>query len=80
MKTFFRILYNAWMKFAGVLGRIQTFILLFIIYFLGIGFMAVISFIFMRDLLGKNLKDKGTTFWHPREARKADMENSKRQF
>jgi len=69
-----------WMKFARTLGRIQTAILLFLIYFLGVGLVAVISFMFRKDFLDENMRIKGPTLWRPRETPGADIENAKRQF
>ena len=80
MKNFFRSLYDIWMKFAKALGKVQTTIILFLIYFLGIGTIAVIAFIFRKDFLDKSFTKELKSFWRPREAERPDPENAKRQF
>ena len=75
----FKAIYRGWMKFAKVLGRIQSAILLFLIYFIGVGFMAILAFIFRKDFLDKKLNDKDS-FWAGRLVETPDLENSKRQF
>lgn len=76
----FKTLYDLWMKFARILGRIQTTIILFFIYFFGIGLIAVIAFIFRKDFLDKGPARDRESFWKPRAAQKPDLENAKRQF
>ncbi len=80
MKRFLKALYNIWMSFARIFGKVQTAIILFLIYFLGIGIIAGMSFIFRKDFLDKGLAKDKETFWRPREAEKPTLENSKRQF
>ena len=76
---FFKILYDCWMKFARILGRVQTALMLFIIYFLGVGIIAIIAFIFRRDFLDKRLYGK-KSFWRDRPAKIPTLEECKRQF
>lgn len=76
---FLKLLYKYWMKFAKALGKIQAAILLFFIYFLGVGVMAVIAFIFRKDFLDKRFTDK-ETFWGDRAPDATDLESCKRQF
>jgi Fe2+ transport system protein B len=68
------------MEFAKGLGWVQTRVILFIIYFLGIAIIAVIAFIFRRDFLDKNLKVAGESFWRKRELETPTPESAKRQF
>ena len=79
MKMFFKTLYRYWMKFAKVLGKIQTAIILFFIYFIGVGVISIIAFIFRRDFLDKRLAGK-ESFWRDRIASTPNLENCKRQF
>lgn len=74
-----KLIYQYWMKFARVLGRIQTAIILFLIYFLCLGPISLISFIFRRDFLDKRFVDK-PTFWRARPEELPTLESSKRQF
>ncbi len=76
---FLKLLYKYWMKFAKVLGRIQTVILLFFIFFLVIGPIALISFICRKDFLDKRSGDK-ESYWRNRPADDPCMESLKRQF
>ena len=74
-----KVLYKYWMKFAHVLGRVQTAILLFLIYFLSVGTIALISFIFRKDFLDKKFADK-ESFWADRGDPPPSLENCRRQF
>lgn len=74
-----KVLYNGWMKFAKVLGRIQSAIILFLIYFIGVGFISTVAFILRKDFLDKRIAEKDT-FWSGRVVEHPDLENSKRQF
>ncbi len=74
-----KILYDYWMKFAKVLGKIQTVILLFLIYFIGVGAISIIAFIFRRDFLDKRLVEK-ESFWRDRAHETPTLENCARQF
>ncbi len=76
---FLKLLYKYWMKFAKVLGRIQTVILLFLIFFLVIGPITLISFICRKDFLDKRFVDK-ESYWHHRPSDDPGLESLKRQF
>jgi len=76
---FLKLLYRYWMKFAKALGKIQAAILLFFIYYLVVGPIAVIAFIFRKDFLDKKFADK-ETFWGDRSPDAIDLESCKRQF
>ena len=74
-----KLLYKYWMIFARTLGLIQTTIILFVVYFAGVGVISMISFLFRRDFLDKRLIDK-ESFWRDRMSFVPTPENSKRQF
>ena len=74
-----KLLYKYWMIFARTLGLIQTTIILFVVYFAGVGVISMISFLFRRDFLDKRLIDK-ESFWRDRISLPPTFENSKRQF
>ena len=74
-----KVIYSAWMKFAKVLGKIQSTILLFLIYFIGVGTVSLTSFIFRKDFLDKRRTDK-ESFWRDRTAETPDLANCKKQF
>ena len=67
------------MKLAKVLGRIQTTIILSLIYFIGVGIISVIALIFRRDFLDKSLTDR-QSFWRDRAGKTPTLEDCKRQF
>jgi hypothetical protein len=67
------------MKFAKVLGRIQTVILLFLIYLFVIGPISVIALICRKDFLDKRFIDK-ESYWRQRPSDDLSLESSKRQF
>lgn len=56
-----RKLKNGWMKFAHTLGRINSTILLSIIYFVFIGIYSVLSFLIF--IFTFPFKKKSSTYW-----------------
>jgi hypothetical protein len=79
MRKALKVIHDYWMRFARLLGRVQTTVILFVIYFGVVGVMAVISFVFGRDFLDKRLTDRAS-FWRDREGKTPALEESKRQF
>lgn len=75
----FKVFYRYWMSFAKKLSIIPTTIILFIIYFGGIGIISIINFISRKDFLDKRLNDK-PTYWHEKEYIPTDLQRCKRQF
>lgn len=74
-----KILYDYWMKFVRVLGRVQSVVILFFIYFVGVGAVSLVSFIFRKDFLDKRLVDK-KSFWGDRIPEVPNLEDSKKKF
>ncbi len=68
---------KGWMKFAHVLGVINTTILLTIFYFVLIGVYAVVSNLF--KLLALPFRKKPNTYWIPHKEN-PDLENYKHPF
>ena len=75
----FKTIYKYWMIFAKKLAIIPTTIILFIIYFGGIGAISIINFILRKDLLDKRLVNH-PTYWCEKEHIPADFQRCKRQF
>ncbi len=74
-----RTLYKWWMRFAHLLGFMNTRILLTITYFLLVGPTSLLMRLFGKDPL--NLKFRKTTsFWIDREPREHSLENARHQF
>lgn len=79
MKKVLSVIYSWWMKFARVLGKIQTTVILFVIYFIGVGMTSMISFILRKDFLDKKFVD-AESYWRNRTGEASTIENCKRQF
>lgn len=77
--NFLKIIYKYWMKFARILGRIQTAIILSLIYFIGVGIISILSFLLRKDFLDKALTDR-QSFWRDRINKPPTLEDCKRQF
>lgn len=75
MIEFFKSLWNAWKRFAKVLGRIQTMILLTVIYFV---IIPIFSLLRLKDPLKKRLI--GESYWQPFKSRPLTLENFQRMF
>lgn len=79
IKSFFRLLYRGWMKFAHVLGIVNTRILLTLSYFLIIAFAAVGARVARADLIDRRMTPQ-PSFYHPREPMQPSLESAKRLF
>lgn len=79
MRNLGRALYRGWMRFAHVLGVIQTFLILAIIYFVVMGVMAPLVRLFAGDLLDRRLRDR-TTVWSPKAGTNLRLEEAKHLF
>ena len=75
-----RFFYKLWMKFAAVLGWINTRILLTIIYFLLISPMAVILRIFGKKFLLMGFDKNASSYWEERPQKAQNNESYFRQF
>lgn len=69
-----------WIAFGDVLGRIFSVVILFIMYFLVIGPVALGGRIFRHDALGLRKKKGAKTYWHKYEEREATIENLQKQW
>lgn len=78
-RTLGSILFTYWMKFARILGIINTNILLTVFYILIIGPTALLIKLFGKDLLDRKAEDRNS-FWYKKEHAGPDLERSKRQF
>lgn len=72
-----KLLYAYWMKFAKVLATVNSFIILFIFYFVIIGVYALVGKIFRFFTQKNNTVD---SFWSPKEKLGEGLEDLKYQF
>ena len=79
IKQFFSLLWRGWMKFAHVLGVVNTKILLTVTYFVLLAVAAVIRIITRADLLDRKM-DKKPSYYHNREPFKDTIETVRRTF
>jgi hypothetical protein len=61
MKSIFRAIKRMWLLFAQMLGKVNTILLLSLVYFVVIGFMALVMRLFRKDLLQKKMVIKRRT-------------------
>lgn len=78
-KSIFKRAYEQWLVIADKIAYVQTRIILFILYFIGIGTYGIISFIFRVDLLNKKWK-RADTYYIPKEEEALNLERYERQF
>ncbi len=79
MKKFLKTLLDYWKLFAKKLAAVQTVLILSIIYFLGVGIVALFLKLFRKDLLSKRLLNC-PTFWVDKEKEKLTIERARQQF
>lgn len=77
---FMKKLYHAWLRFAQILGRINTAILLTIVYIVVVGPFALTIKILRKDLLQKKLKTSLPSYWQERSSTESTLEHYHHQF
>jgi hypothetical protein len=80
MKKFIHHIKDGWYLFARTLGRVNTVILLTLIYVLIIGPMALIAIILRKDPLRRKKHSMKTSYWHDRVPSEPTIERQKYQF
>jgi hypothetical protein len=71
--------YRGWMAFARALGRVQTWLILSVIYVAGIGLVAPLYRLFAGDPLDRGFRRPGST-WGPKPRSNATLEEARRLF
>jgi len=78
-KQVLRKLKEWWMKFAAMLGWINTRVILTIVYFILFGLIALIVRILRKDLLRKR-RSASASYWKPKEKIVHSIDAAKHQF
>jgi uncharacterized membrane protein len=79
-KSFLKTVHRYWLAFAKGLAIVQTFLILFVLYWVPFALTAVFSRIFSRDLLQKKNREQ-PSFWLDRDdVSSPTVENLRRQF
>jgi len=71
-------IYIIWMRFAFILGWINTRVILIILFYLVFTPLGLLMRLFRIDLLER--KDKGTTYWKKKEKNGLNISNYERRF
>lgn len=80
MKSFFRTIKRMWLLFAQMLGKVNTILLLSLVYLVVIGFMSLIVRLFRKDLLQKKMDYDQASYWQTRKTSERTLDRSKFQF
>ena len=80
MKKLISRIKDGWMYFARTLGRVNTIILLTLVYVVIIGPMALLVKILRKDLLQKKMNSTLTSYWRGRASNEPTIERHKYQF
>lgn len=73
LMTWLKRLYQGWLKFAHLIGRVNTAILLTLFYFLFLGVAKFVTVLGRKDLLDSAWKDRAS-YWKRREKQPMDPE------
>jgi hypothetical protein len=80
MNSFFRTVKRWWLLFAKMLGKVNTILLLSLVYFIVIGFMSLIVRLFHKDLLQKKTSFDQLSYWQTRKAGEQTLDRNKFQL
>ena len=67
--------YQAWIKFGDCIGKINSKIIIFILFYFLFLPIGILLKIFRKDLLGKKINKSATSYFIDREKQPKDMEN-----
>jgi hypothetical protein len=71
--------WRGWKAFARTIGRIQTAILMFLVYYLVFSIAWAIAALVGHDALDRRWTD-GLTYWHKRRPKPVELERYRHQF
>jgi hypothetical protein len=80
MKKILHYIKDGWYAFARILGRVNTVILLTLIYCIIIGPMALFAKLVKKDLLQRKKDSAKTSYWLNRAPSESTIERHKYQF
>ena len=78
-KRLLQLLYSGIKKVLHAIGKVQSFLILSLIYVLFFGIIALLARLFRADLLAKRIGSE-PTFWLPRPDEKIDLIRAKQPF
>ena len=64
---FLKLLYRGWMKLAHAIGRVNTVILLTVVYIVIFGIAKLINLFSGKDMLESDLNPQRVSYWKKRE-------------
>jgi len=71
---FLKLLYRGWIKIAHAIGRVNTVILLAVVYVIVFGVAKIISLFSRKDILESNLDQQAPSYWKRRQGLLVDKE------
>jgi hypothetical protein len=80
MNTYMLHSKQMWLSFAQKLGKVNTILLLSVIYIVVIGFMALLVRVLRKDFLQKKIDKNIKSYWQTRVTSDQTLERSKYQF
>ena len=66
-----RPVYKVWMKVAGFIAKVNTVVLLYLIYFLVLTPIGILMRLTGKDILDEKLNENAETYWHKKEEERA---------
>ena len=72
--------YRRWMRFADILGRFNTKVLLGFFFLVAFPAVRFLMFVFRKDLLKKSFEPKLDSYWEERKPEEKNIRNYERQF
>ena len=73
-------IYSGWMKFAHILGVVNTRIILFLVFILTVVPISLLLRLFRKDILDKNLQKEAVTYWNDRPKKEMNIKHYERHF
>jgi hypothetical protein len=80
MKKILSAIKRMWLLFAQKLGKVNTILLLSLVYLVIIGFMSLLMRLFRKDLLRKKMDSHRASYWQIKHSSEQTLDRHKFQF
>jgi len=80
MKKFYSAIKRSWLLFSRTLGKVNTVLLLSLVYLIVIGVMSLVTRLLRKDLLQKKMDLDLASYWQIKHSSEQTLDRHKFQF
>jgi hypothetical protein len=80
MKKFYSAIKRMWMLFSQTFGKVNTILLLSLVYLIVIGLMSLVTRLFRKDFLRKKMEIDLASYWQIKQSSEQTLDRHRFQF